>query len=105
MGTRLFVGNVPHSTTDQELGDFVSNAGFDVQSAEVIRDRMTGAPRGFGFVQLADGSDIQSAIAALHGKRVEGRPLTVSEARPPRTASRAPGSGIEYDRVRQLRSY
>jgi len=85
MPTKLFVGNLPHSTTDAALNEFVTNAGFQVASAVVIRDKMTGTPRGFGFVELSEGEDAQRAIAGLNGQSLEGRPLTVNEARPPRT--------------------
>jgi RNA recognition motif-containing protein len=95
MATKLFVGNLPHSTTDQGLNEFVTEAGFQVASAVVIRDKMTGSPRGFGFVELADGEDVQRAIAGLNGKSLENRPLTVNEARPPRNdfSSRPRGGG------------
>ena len=92
MATKLFVGNLPHSTTDTTLGEFVTNAGFQVASAVVIRDKMTGTPRGFGFVELGDGEDTQRAIAGLNGQSLEGRPLTVNEARP-RTDSRPRDGG------------
>jgi len=92
MATKLFVGNLPHSTTDATLGEFVTNAGFQVASAVVIRDKMTGTPRGFGFVELGDGEDTQRAIAGLNGQSLEGRPLTVNEARP-RTDSRPRDGG------------
>ena len=93
MATKLFVGNLPHSTTDQGLNEFVTNAGFQVASAVVIRDKMTGSPRGFGFVELADGEDVQRAIAGLNGQALDGRPLTVNEARPPRTDFARPRGG------------
>ena len=85
MATKLFVGNLPHSVSDAQLNEFVINAGFQVASAVVIRDKMTGTPRGFGFVELAEGEDAQRAIAALNGQTLEGRPLTVNEAKPQRT--------------------
>ena len=90
MATKLFVGNLPHSTTDAGLSEFVTNAGFQVASAVVIRDKMTGSPRGFGFVELAEGEDVQRAIAGLNGQSLDGRPLTVNEARPPRNDFPAP---------------
>jgi RNA recognition motif-containing protein len=83
--TKLFVGNLPHGTTDTTLNDFVTNAGFQVASAVVIRDKMTGMPRGFGFVELAEGEDAQRAIGSLNGQALDGRSLTVNEARPMRT--------------------
>ena len=88
---RLFVGNLPHSATDSALQEFVSAAGFQVASAVVIRDKMTGDSRGFGFVELTDGEDVQRAIAGLNGQSLDGRRLTVNEARPQRTDS--PRSG------------
>jgi cold-inducible RNA-binding protein len=101
MATKLFVGNLPHSTSDVELGEFVTKAGFRVASAVVIRDKMTGTPRGFGFVELSDGEDAQRAIAGLNGQPLEGRPLTVNEARPQRTdfsRSRDGGGRDRYNR-------
>jgi cold-inducible RNA-binding protein len=82
---KLYVGNLPHSATDGSLSDFVTNAGFSVASAVVIRDKLSGEPRGFGFVELVEGEDTQRAIGALNGQRLEGRTLTVNEARPQRT--------------------
>jgi RNA recognition motif-containing protein len=85
MAQRLFVGNLPRSVTDSVLSEFVVNAGFQVASATVIRDKMTGESRGFGFVELAEEEDMQRAIQGLNGQSLEGRPLTVNEARPQRT--------------------
>lgn len=85
MPQKLFVGNLPHEVTDNELHEFVSSAGFQAASAVVIRDRATGQSRGFGFVELADGEDVERAIAGLNGQSLQGRRLTVNEARPPRT--------------------
>lgn len=105
MATKLFVGNLPHGATDASLGEFVTSAGFQVASAIVIRDKMTGTPRGFGFVELSDGEDAQRAIAGLNGQSLEGRPLTVNEARPQRTDfSRPRGSGGR-DSFRRRRDY
>ncbi|HTG62587.1 MAG TPA: RNA-binding protein, partial [Terriglobia bacterium] len=81
MAQRLFVGNLPHSATDSSLLEFVTGAGFQVASAVVIRDKMTGNSRGFGFVELAEGEDMQRAIDGLNGQSLEGRRLTVNEAR------------------------
>ena len=108
MTTKLFVGNLPHSTTDQGLNEFVTNAGFQVASAVVIRDKMTGSPRGFGFVELSDGEDVQRAIAGLNGQALDGRPLTVNEARPPRTDFARPrggGGGGGRDNFSRRRDY
>jgi len=83
--TKLYVGNLPHSATDSSLNEFVTNAGFSVASASVIKDKLTGAARGFGFVELSEGEDAQRAINGLNGQALEGRALTVNEARPART--------------------
>jgi len=87
MPQKLFVGNLPHEVTDAELNEFVASAGFQAASAVVIRDKMTGQSRGFGFVELADGEDMERAIAGLNGQSLQGRRLTVNEARPPRSDS------------------
>ena len=84
MPQKLFVGNLPHEVTDSELGEFVSGAGFQAASAVVIRDKTTGQSRGFGFIELAEGEDMERAIAGLNGQSLQGRRLTVNEARPPR---------------------
>ncbi|MGB7623025.1 MAG: RNA-binding protein [Terriglobia bacterium] len=90
MVSKLFVGNLPHSTNDQALNDFVTTAGFHVSSAVVICDKMTGTSRGFGFVELVEGEDLQRAITGLNGQALEGRALTVNEAKPQRTSSARP---------------
>lgn len=82
---KLYVGNLPHSATDSTLDEFVTRAGFNVASALVIRDKFTGQPRGFGFVELSDGQDLERAVSSLNGQTLDGRPLTVNEARPQRT--------------------
>lgn len=84
MPQKLFVGNLPHEVTDSELSEFVSGAGFQAASAVVIRDKITGQSRGFGFIELAEGEDLERAIAGLNGQSLQGRRLTVNEARPPR---------------------
>ncbi|HXX23195.1 MAG TPA: RNA-binding protein [Terriglobia bacterium] len=105
MAQRLFVGNLPRSVTDNVLSEFVTNAGFQVASAVVIRDKMTGESRGFGFVELAEEEDMQRAIQGLNGQTLEGRPLTVNEARPQRAGfggggQRRGGGGDRFGRKR-----
>ncbi len=100
MASRLYVGNLPHSTTESGLNDFVTKAGFHVTSALVIRDKMTGQARGFGFVELAEGEDLQRAVAGLNGQALEGRTLTVNEARPQRTGFSGQRDGRDFDRGR-----
>src|SRR5437867_3725233 len=80
MASKLFVGNLPRTVSDGTLADFVAHAGFRVASAVVIRDKMTGDSKGFGFVELAEGGSLQRAIGSLDGRSMEGRPLTVNEA-------------------------
>jgi cold-inducible RNA-binding protein len=106
MPQKLFVGNLPHSITDSALTDFVTTAGFQVASAVVIRDKLTGQSRGFGFVELAEGEDFQRAIEGLNGQSLEGRRLTVNEARPQRSDfSRSRGGGGHRDRSDHRRRF
>jgi RNA recognition motif-containing protein len=79
---KLFVGNIPHTSSDGELQEWVESQGFNVESAQVIRDRSSGQSRGFGFVVLDENSNIKEAIAALNGKRMGSRVVTVNEAFP-----------------------
>ena|SRR5688572_4090712 len=81
MSTKLFVGNLSFNTTENELQDLFAAYG-PVQQVDMIMDRMTGRPRGFGFVTMENQEDAQKAIAALNGKNLDGRDLTVNEARP-----------------------
>ncbi len=78
---KLFVGNLPYSVTSEQLAEiFGENA--EVVSANVITDRMNGRSKGFGFVELAESADINAVIEATNGKEIDGRAITVSEARP-----------------------
>ena len=81
MARKLFVGGLPYRTTGDELKDAFSKAG-EVASASIVTDRETGRSRGFGFVEMADDSGASAAIEMWNGKEFDGRPLTVSEARP-----------------------
>jgi RNA recognition motif-containing protein len=81
MGKKLYVGNLTYGVTDSQLQQIFSAHGT-VQSAQVIMDRETGRSKGFGFVEMGSDAEAQAAIAALNGKEVEGRSLTVNEARP-----------------------
>jgi RNA recognition motif-containing protein len=92
MGKRLYVGNLPYSATDASLRELFEAHG-SVLSAQVIMDRDTGRSKGFGFVEMAADQEAQAAIAALNGQPVDGRPLTVNEARP-----RTEGGGGGRDR-------
>ncbi len=79
---KLFVGNLPHASSESELREWVESQGFRVESAEVIYDRVTGKSRGFGFVSLGADVDGQSAISTMNGRRMDGRILTVNNATP-----------------------
>ena len=81
MGRKLYVGNLTYGVTDRELEQLFAAHGT-VQSAQVIMDRDTGRSKGFGFVEMGSDKEAQAAIAALNGKEVDGRALTVNEARP-----------------------
>jgi RNA recognition motif-containing protein len=77
----LYVGNLPYGMTDSDLQNLFEQHG-SVQSVQVIVDRDTGRSKGFGFVEMDKADEAQAAIDALHGKEVNGRALTVNEARP-----------------------
>ena len=92
--------------TDSQLNEFVINAGFQVASAVVIRDKLTGTSRGFGFVELAEGEDLQRVVASLNGQTLEGRALKVNEAQPQRTGfGRSQGGGGRSSFSRGAGSY
>jgi RNA recognition motif-containing protein len=81
MGSKLYVGNLSYNTTSSDLEQLCGQHGT-VQSAEVIQDRDTGRSKGFGFVQMGSDDEAQAVIAALNGQEVDGRALTVNEAKP-----------------------
>jgi RNA recognition motif-containing protein len=81
MGKKLYVGNLPYSVSDSDLQRMFEAHGT-VQSAQVIMDRDTGRSKGFGFVEMTSDAEAQAAITALNGQEVDGRSLTVNEARP-----------------------
>jgi RNA recognition motif-containing protein len=78
---RLYVGNLSYSVTSQSLETLFGEYG-SVKSAEVVQDRDTGRSKGFGFVEMSDNGQAQAAIQGLNLKEVDGRCLTVNEARP-----------------------
>ncbi len=90
MSKKLYVGNLPFSATEDDIRDLFSQYG-SVESVNLIKDRDTGRPRGFGFVEMAD-SDAESAISALDQMEFGGRNLTVNEAKP-REPRRSGGGG------------
>jgi RNA recognition motif-containing protein len=80
MGRKLFVGNLAFETTESELKEMFSSAGTPEATA-VIRDRMTGRSRGFAFVEMSSDEEAQRAVSELNGKELQGRAISVSEAR------------------------
>lgn len=81
MGKKLYVGNLSYGVDDGALEQLFAAHGT-VQSAQVVMDRDTGRSKGFGFVEMSSDAEAQAAIQALNGQQVEGRALTVNEARP-----------------------
>jgi RNA recognition motif-containing protein len=92
MSIKLYVGNLPQQITEDQLKELFAEAG-NVASAKIITDRQTGLPRGFGFVEMETKAEGQKAISMLNGKDVEGRTLTVNEARPQQKGSFGGGGG------------
>src|SRR5271154_6974690 len=92
MGSKLYVGNLSYNTTATELEQLCASHGT-VQSAEVISDRETGRSKGFGFVQMGSDEEAQAAITALNGHEMDGRALTVNEAKPREDRPRGGGGG------------
>ncbi|MDO8566095.1 MAG: RNA-binding protein [Candidatus Moranbacteria bacterium] len=90
MATKLYVGGVSYGTTEDSLREAFAQAG-NVVSAKIIIDKMTGRSRGFAFVEMGSEEDAQKAIALWNGKELDGRTLTVNEARP--LEERAPRTG------------
>ena len=81
MRMRLYVGNLNFRTTSEELRELFSQAG-EVETASVVEDRETGRSRGFGFVEMSSKEEGEAAISQFNGKEVNGRSLTVNEAKP-----------------------
>jgi cold-inducible RNA-binding protein len=94
MSTKLFVGNLSFNTTENDLQDAFAAHG-NVVEANLMTDRTTGRPRGFGFVTMSTPEEAQKAIEAMNGATLDGRALTVNEARPreERPGGRSPGAG------------
>ena len=81
MAQKLYVGNLPYQVKDGDLNQLFSQAGA-VESAIVINDKATGRSKGFGFVEMSNDDEAQKAIEMFNGQEIEGRKLTVNEARP-----------------------
>ncbi|MDX2170383.1 MAG: RNA-binding protein [Deltaproteobacteria bacterium] len=91
MGRKLYVGNLSFSATEEELKDYFAQAGTP-DSVAIIKDRLTGKSRGFGFVEMSTDTEASEAIEKLDGKDFKGRPLKINEAR----AREGGGAGRGY---------
>jgi cold-inducible RNA-binding protein len=94
MGSKLYVGGLPYSATESQLNDLFATHGT-VESARIITDKFTGQSRGFGFVEMSSSEEAQAAISAVNGTQMDGRTLTVNEAKPqePRSGGGRFGGG------------
>lgn len=90
MAQKLYVGNLPYNVNDESLKEMFSQAGT-VASAMIITDKMSGRSKGFGFVEMSSDAEASAAIDMFNGKEVEGRALTVNEARPKEDRPRSTG--------------
>lgn len=89
---KLYVGNLPYQVTEDQLRTLFAEAG-EVLSVKIMTDRITGEPRGFGFIEMATKAEGQRAISMINGRNVEGRTLKVNEARAPEKRGFGPGRG------------
>ena len=92
MAKTLYVGNLSHQTEPSDLQELFAQFG-SVQRAEIVADRETGRSKGFGFVEMETEDEAQAAIAGMNGKAIDGRTLTVNEAKPTDPRAGAFGSG------------
>jgi RNA recognition motif-containing protein len=92
MTKRIYVGNLAFSTTESALSDHFSQAGT-VESVRLITDRDTGRSKGFGFIEMSNDEEADRAISELNGKDLDGRNLTVNEARPQERGTGGFGGG------------
>ena len=88
MGTRLYVGNLPFSADESAVRSLFEQNERTVEEVKLITDRTTGRPRGFGFVEMSNSEDADKAIRELNGYELDGRALTVNEARERNTGGR-----------------
>jgi RNA recognition motif-containing protein len=102
MNRKLYVGNLPYQTTEEDLQQLFSQAGV-VETVRVMRDQATGRARGFAFVEMATEADAQNAVDTLHDRAYGGRNLTVNEARPQPARSGGFGGGNDRGPRREPR--
>ncbi|MFY9457474.1 MAG: RNA-binding protein [Candidatus Spechtbacterales bacterium] len=96
MAKKLYVGGLSYDTTENTLKETFSGAGT-VESAVVIMDRMSGRSKGFGFVEMSSDEEAQKAIEMFNGKEIDGRSITVNEARPMEPRTGGGGGGFRRD--------
>ncbi len=97
MPGRLFVGNLSFNAVEADLEKLCADLNVRAASIKVMRDMELGRSRGFGFIELAPETDMDTAIQALNGKQIDGRALTVNEARPPKKRDFGDGGGRSFD--------
>lgn len=90
---KLYVGNVPYQATEDDLQNMFTQAGVTVDNVNIVRDRFSGEPRGFAFVEIGNDEEAQRAIRSCNGKDLLGRTLVINEARPPREGGGGGGRG------------
>ena len=95
VGKRLFVGNLPHQVSSADLNQIFSEFGT-VQSVEIMQGRGAGRKKGFGFVEMDSEAEAQAAIQGLHDREIDGRRLTVDEARPRTYRGSGGGGGVGF---------
>lgn len=103
MAGKLFIGNLSFSVADAELNELFASMNIPIASIRVVRDPNTGRSRGFAFAELTPETELESAINQLNGKVLDGRPLTVNEARqqkPRESRGGSGGGGGRFDRGR-----
>ena len=102
MGSRLYVGNLPFSADEDQIRQLFAQGNREVTEVKLITDRDTGRPRGFGFVEMGNSEHAQQAIAELNGHSLDGRALTVNEAKERSSSGggggRGGGGGGGYNR-------
>jgi cold-inducible RNA-binding protein len=90
---KLYVGNLPFQSTEEDVGNWFAQAGVTPANVTLVRDRFSGQPRGFGFVEVTNDEDANRAVQALNGQDFMGRNVVVNEARPPREGGGGGGGG------------